>query len=357
MAGGDEDGDTDAEGLAFCARSLARGFVPVTPDAKRMQRMGSVRRGFRIAVDAVRGWRGNPMMPFVLRGVAGGKHRIRLAACAVLMVLAMAAAAHVAIVLNREVFEGLRSIAGFAYGLVVGPAVFVTGVLWTPLLWFFIVATACGLIVRRWTGSAAFRRDLGMLPQAGPDLAAALVVLIFGIAAFSELASSATKIASELLGLAPQGTVPALYRIANSKLAREHVLAGHLGFGTPTVPAAMALFAECFVRILSMVVAIGRISTYFALLVTSRSAWRAFAAIAGLRVLESLLATVSWWISSVGARMAGGVGDYGKLMQALLLGLLDFAYAPFLAALWACAACWAAARLHDGMERILAAGE
>lgn len=293
------------------------------------------------------------MLPFVVRGIVGGRHWTRVAAIVAAVLVAMAATSQVTVVLNARLYGAAAPLLGRAYPIAVLPMGVATGVLWTPLLWFFLVPAACALLARRWMRSDGFRRDVATIPDAAGDLAAALLVFVAGVAVCGEIASSLMTAGAELLGLRPTGTVPAGFRIAQSKLARAWIFQSSLGSGPP-YPMALAAAAEVLVRTLGIVVAIARVVTYFALLATARSVPRALAAILALRAAESLSAMISWSIANF-AQTGAGSTDIGGFVYALVLAMLDFAYAPFLALAWACVAAWAATRLHDRVAAAIAA--
>lgn len=316
--------------------------------------MGDIQRGFRIAAVAVRGWRENPLRPFVARGVTGGRRWLRLGVFVGLLAV-VAPVAH-------ELLSRLSSLVGVRSMMAFGPAwaslamlmlSVATGLLSMPLLWSVLLPVVAGAAVRRWMAGEAFHRDVRPIPDAVPSVVGSLLVPLAGVTAVCWVTSSFVHAALNFHVVGPAGAPAPLWYLAQSKLVRTSLFASAMN-GGETMPPSLLWLAEGIVRAAGGLRVAAQVAICFAVMVRARTAARGIAGVVGIRMIESAASGIAWTAANMMLAFHLGPSEVPTFAVAGVLAMVDILATPAVAFLWACVACWMVARLHDAVERRLA---
>jgi len=316
--------------------------------------MTAIRRGFRIAVSAARGWRTNPMLPFAVRGIAGGSYRARIAVFLLVLVLLVPVGRELMQFAGNFVVARIGGGFGGAGAILLAAYFIAMGLLLTPLVWYALLPVAMAVGARRWMAGSHFQRDMRLVPDATSAVVGSLVVLLLGTALLCHVAVVVVQTATQLLFARSAPGLPVLWYVSESKLVRAMLQGKAMGFSLP-VPASLAVAVELAVRCCGVVRLASQVAIFFAIAMRTRTVVGEVAAIVGVRLVELVVSTLAWDVANGAVAYLSGPSSPMTTAATGALLAVDLLATPVATALWACWGCWALARIHDHVASAITA--
>lgn len=303
--------------------------------------MGDIQRGLRIAAGAVRAWRANPLLPFVVRGLLGERHRLkmflRIVAISAVAALSIRPVAWIGLQsynLGRARFGQLSGACGFL--ALHAPGWFV-GIPFRPS---FLVPVVAGLMARRWFRSSAFQREIRALPGVSSAIAGGLVALVVFPTVAASVLEAAMYVAWRIAAMSPLEQLPVGIYLTASSHVRDCLFAWHHE-GTPPATPLLPIIAETVVRIAGLLREASVASICLAALLLVRSLAGGIALAALLNGADAALHSLCTWVFDFQLPMQIPFSR-GTWLAKSLPGLAsDLLARPALALAWMLVACWA----------------
>lgn len=297
-----------------------------------------IHEGFRQSVNAMRTWRENPMLPFVLRGLAGGHSPVKTLLPVVIVCMVLSPLASLGMSSAQMTLYNQMSIQLLGTG---GPLLFllsiIIGILWLPVGWKFLVPVGLAIATRRWISSEQFKRDVVSIPEGLIPLAAALVVTVSALGVLCDIASNVVAAFlywTRVYEFAGDSWLPYIYSSNFTRLWLDEM--------SRRGPVGLAVLTEIFARICGFLQLASQFLAYFIVVLIARGIIRGVLIVVVLNAVWQMMAYGWWRVMFTMSRdflSPTGSSAYSGLP-------VDLIYRPLHLVYWLLLACWLIIRLR-----------